>query len=154
MIKDKGNERQTRHLSTFDDDDSEVENDGGKSAEQEIVLNDSLSPTSVTIDGGNVRPSKRPLLSTSFATTTREKYNKRTCNRQVSFENCGNKEMMVLLKALLASDQDIITAMDRSLKDIRNLTVSVETLDSKMDALFENQKKMQRALAKKKVNNN
>ena len=152
IVKNIENRRQTRKMLTFDDDCSDDENDDDKSCDEAMGVHNSPPPTSATTYKNNIRPSKRPL-SNSFITKSREKPSKRLCNKLFPSENDGNKEIIMLLKTSLLSNQDLIKAMDQSSKVIKHLMVSVEKLDAKMNILFENQKKMQRALVKKKVSN-
>ncbi|CAF4902228.1 unnamed protein product [Rotaria magnacalcarata] len=148
MVKNKENERQTRKSLTFDDDLTEGDSDDDKSSEEVIDLDNSSLPISVTTDKNNTRPSKRPL-SNSFNKTAREKSSKRICNKLFPLEDGGNKEIVMLLKASLSLNQDVIKSVDQSSKDIKHMLVSMEKLDTKMNILFDNQKKMQRALIKK-----
>ncbi|CAM4843115.1 unnamed protein product [Rotaria magnacalcarata] len=125
MVKNKENERQTRKSLTFDDDLSEGDSDDDKSSEEVIDLDNSSLPISVTTDKNNTRPSKRPL-SNSFNKTAREKSSKRICNKLFPLEDGGNKEIVMLLKASLSLNQDVIKSVDQSSKDIKHMLVSME----------------------------
>jgi hypothetical protein len=57
----------------------------------------------------------------------------------------------MLLKPLLLSVADLAKDVYQSSKDIKSLVVSMDKSDKKLNVLYENQKKMQRALSKKKV---
>ncbi|CAF3444963.1 unnamed protein product [Rotaria socialis] len=124
MVKNKENERQTRKSLTFDDDLSEGDSDDDKSSEEVIDLDNSSLPISVTTDKNNTRPSKRPL-SNSFNKTAREKSSKRICNKLFPLEDGGNKEIVMLLKASLSLNQDVIKSVDQSSKDIKHMLINV-----------------------------
>jgi hypothetical protein len=153
MVQNTTNERQTRKMLTFDDDCSDEESDDDRSLEEIIALDNSSSSKSLTNKENNVRQSKRPLPN-SFTTTTREKPSKRLYNKLSPSEDSGKKEIIMLLKTLLLSNDDLIKNINKSSRDVKNLIVLVEKLDDKVNVLFENQKKMQRALTKRKVNTN
>jgi hypothetical protein len=138
-------------MLTFDDDFSEGESDDDdQSFESVVALDNSLPSTSTTNNRNNVRPSKRSLSKTS-TTTPLEKTTKRLRKNLTLSENSGDKEITMLLKTLLLSIDDLIKDTYQSSKDIKNLVVSVDKIDNKLNILYENQKKMQRALTKKKV---
>mgnify|MGYP006897129064 CR=1 FL=1 len=85
---------------------------------------------------------KRPLLD-AITTNPRQKSLKRFFDK-ASSSDVDNKEVITLLKSLLLSNCDLS-------KDVKRLLVSIDKLDAKIDIIFENQRKMQRALAKRKV---
>ncbi len=149
------NVRPTERMLTFDDDDfSEEEgdddNDDDQSVGSIIGLDNLLPSTSTTNNRNNVRPSKRKLSKTSTRTSL-EKTAKRLGKNLSSSEDCGNKEGTMLLKTLLLSVDDLNKDTYQSSKDIKYLVASVDKVDKKINIVYENQKKIQRALSKKKV---
>jgi len=151
VVENMKNARPTKRMLTFDDDFSEGESDDDdQSSESVMDLDNSLPSTSTTNNRKIIRPSKRDLSRTS-TTTPRDKTIKRLCNGSLSLEDVGNKEVTVLLKTLLLSIDDLNKDAYQSSKDIKNLIVSVDKVDKKLNVLYENQKKIQRALTKKKV---
>jgi hypothetical protein len=138
-------------MLTFDDDFSE-ESDDDQSIESMNDLDSLLPSTSTTDNRNNIRSSKRSSSKTSRKTF--EKAAKRFCNNSSSSEDNINKEAVMLLKSLLLSFTDLAKDTYQSSKDIKNLVVSMDKIDKKLNILYENQKKMQRALSKKKVNIN
>jgi hypothetical protein len=155
MVENIRNVRPTERMLTFDDDDfSEEEgdddNDDDQSVGSIIGLDNLLPSTSTTNNRNNVRSSKRKLSKTSTRTSL-EKTAKRLCKNVSSSEDCGNKEGTMLLKTLLLSVDDLNKDAYQSSKDIKNLVVSVDKIDKKINIIYENQKKIQRALSKRKV---
>jgi hypothetical protein len=61
---------------------------------------------------------------------------------------------MVLLKSLLRTNKDLAIDLNQSLREMKQLFVSVDKVDAKLNLIFENQKRIQRTLAKKKVRDN
>lgn len=141
-----------RRILTFDDDFSEEENDDDdddddiESVEHVVDLDSLLPPTSATYNRDTTRPSKRSRSKASTRPAV-EKSNKRLCSNSLPSDHDGNQ----LLKKLLISVDDLNKDVYQSSKDIKSLVVTVDKIDKKLNILYENQKRIQRALTKKKV---
>lgn len=157
VAKKKKNVRENGRMLTFDDDSSEEESDDDDADYDESIEQvddvENLTPAATSIRNGredNIRPSKRSL-SKSLARKPVDKTVKRSCTNISSLQDSGNKDGNHLLKKLLLSIDDLNKESYQSSKDVKNLVVSIEKIDKKLNILYENQKKMQRALSKKKV---
>ena len=151
MVDSTKNVRPTKRMLTFDDDFSEEESDDDDQSGESIIGLDNLLPsTSTTNNRNNVRPSKKTSLKTSTRTSV-AKPAKRLCNNLSSSEDYGNKEGTMLLKTLLLSVDDLNKDAYQSSKDVKSLIVLVDKVDKKLDVLYDNQKKIQRALTRKNV---
>ncbi|CAF1032580.1 unnamed protein product [Adineta steineri] len=147
------NVRPAERMLTFDDDFGEGDSDDEQSVESVLDLDSLLPSTSATNDRNNIRIPKRSLPKTSKR-TSHEKTAKRLCTKSSASttNDSGNNEAIMLLKTLMLSVADLNKDMYQASKDIKNLLVSVDKVDKKINILYENQKKMQRALSKKKIN--
>ena len=135
-------------MLTFDDDFSEGESDDDDQSSESVMDFDiSLPSTSTTNNRKISRPSRRDL-SRASKTKPRDNPIKRLCNGSSLLEDAGNKELTVLLKTILFAIDDLNNDAYQSSKDTKKLIVSV---DKKLNVLYEKQKKIQRALTKKKV---
>jgi hypothetical protein len=140
---------------TFDDcsdeeSDDDDEDDDDQSSEEIIGLDNSSTSKSTTKNKKRNRPFKRNLSNSSI-TIARDKSYKRLCNKLSTSEDIGNKEIIMLLKTLLLTNNDLAGDMNELSKDVKNLMVMVEKIDHKLNVVYDNQKKMQRALTKRKV---
>ena len=139
-------------MLTFDDDFSEGESDDDDDQPSESVMDLGISlPSTSTINNRKISRSSRGDLSRTSTTKPRDKGVKRLYNGSSSLEDAGNKELTVLLKTILLAIDDLNKDAYQSSKDMKKLIVSVDKIDKKLGVLYENQKKIQRALSKKKV---
>ena len=145
--------RSEKRMLTFDDDSSEEESDSDNDeqlSESVLDLDNTLPSTSTTTNQKSGRSSKGNLSTTS-SVMPRSKVVKRLCHGLQSLNDSGNKEVTVLLKTLLMSIDDLSKDVYQSSKDVKQLVVSAEKVDKKLNVIYDNQKKMQRALTKNKV---
>lgn len=150
-------------MLTFDDDDEdeedfseEEEEDGDNidpSSESVLGLQNLLPSSSTANNRNDVRSVKRKLSKISTDKSF-QKPSKRSKDNLSSLEDngSGSKEETMLLKRLVLMIDDYGKDLYQVCKNTNSLVVLLEKVDKKQDLLYENQKKMQRALAKKKVN--
>ncbi|CAF4111744.1 unnamed protein product [Rotaria magnacalcarata] len=162
MTKDKTN-GQSLEISTSDEDIDEDENededesdDDNDSLEERVAISNSTASAkgskSKQMNEVKSRQSKQSS-SNSTKLTSNKSITKQLCGKQLfPTSNDENQEVETLLKSSIMTNKDLAKDMKQSLRDIKHLSTSVEKLDTKVHLIFENQKKIQRALAKRKIN--
>ncbi|CAF0870289.1 unnamed protein product [Rotaria sordida] len=151
VTRDEESRQSEETLSSYDDADDFETDDDDDSTETIIGLTKSLtSAARLKSTSVNKVKSHQSKQSSSYALKTTSK---RLCNKQLFPSGSdGNQEIVTLLKSLILTNKDLARDMKQSLLDIKQLFVLVEKLDAKLNLIFENQKKIQRALAKRKIN--
>ncbi|CAF3656564.1 unnamed protein product [Rotaria sp. Silwood1] len=151
VTRDEENRESEETLSSYGDADDFETDDDDDSTEAIIGKTKSLtSAARLKSTSVNKVKSQQSKQSSSYALKTTSK---RLCNKQLfPSASDGNQEIVVLLKSLILTNKDLAKDMKLSLLDIKQLFVLVEKLDAKLNLIFENQKKIQRALAKRKIN--
>ncbi|CAF2940620.1 unnamed protein product, partial [Rotaria sp. Silwood2] len=156
ITRDTENGQSEETLSSYEDDDDFETDDDDDSTERIIGITNSLT-TAARLKSTSVNKVKsqqsKQSSSYAFKTTSHETTSKRLCNKQLFPSNSdGYQEIMVLLKSSILTNKDLARDMKLSLLDIKQLFVLIEKLDAKLNLIFDNQKKIQRALAKRKIN--
>jgi hypothetical protein len=156
MTNGKGSE-QGSETSTSDEDDDSESSVADDSTEEIISLPNSLA-SAATLKSKSKSTNKDKLQqskqSSSNAAKTRshEAISKPLCSKQLFPSNSdGREEIMVLLKSLVSTNKDLSKDTKQVLREIKQSSLLVEKVDAKVNLLFENQKKIQRVLAKRKV---
>ncbi|CAF3342376.1 unnamed protein product [Rotaria socialis] len=91
--------------------------------------------------------------SNSIKLTSNKSVTKQLCGKHLfPTSNDENQEAVTLLKSSIITNKDLVKDMKQSLRDMKQLSTSIDKLDAKVHLIFENQKKMQRTLAKRKNN--
>ncbi|CAF3287624.1 unnamed protein product [Rotaria socialis] len=162
MTKDKTN-GQSLEISTSDEDidededeDEDESDDDNDSLEERVAISNSTASAkgskSKQMNEVKSRQSKQSS-SNSTKLTSNKSITKQLCGKQLfPTSNDENQEVETLLKSSIMTNKDLAKDMKQSLRDIKHLSTSVEKLDTKVHLIFENQKKIQRALAKRKIN--
>ena len=145
---DDNDDDDDEHFS-IDEGDDDNDDDNNRLFEPIADLNDVSPSTSTVNNRNNDQPTKRKLSKTSR--TSVEKNAKRFSNKVSSSGNHQYKEEATFSNTFALSVDDLNKDVYQISKDFKYLVVLIERMDKKLNVLYENQKKMQRALAKRKV---
>ncbi|CAF3761355.1 unnamed protein product [Rotaria sp. Silwood1] len=138
-------------LSSYDGADDFETDDDDDSTETMVGITKSLT-TAARLKSTSVNQVKSHKSKQSSSYVSKTSSN-RLCNKQLfPSDSDGNQEIMSLLKSSILINKDLARDMKLSLLDIKQLFALLDKLDAKLQLIFENQKRIQRALAKRKIN--
>lgn len=150
-------------MKTFDDDDdddddysidegvNDDDDDDDVRADQLFQTVTDLNDVSPSTSTDNYQHNDRSTKRKPSKTLSLGKPGKRICADSLNQENHQNKEELPYLKAFATMIDDLSKDVYQISKASKDLVVSVEKIDKKLNVLYENQKKIQRALTKRKV---